>query len=74
MNDLTSVSEYCSVVLFADETNMFIIGKDMDVLCHQLNEELRNAQVWLQCNKLSFNDLKTHYMVFNPRNRVMILM
>ena len=49
---------------------MFITGKDMDVLCHQLNEDLRNVQEWLQCNKLSLNVLKTHYMVFTRRNRV----
>ena len=70
INDLTSVSEYCFSVLFADDTNMFITGKDMDVLCHQLNADLRNVQEWLQCNKLSLNVLKTHYMVFTPRNRV----
>ena len=70
INDLTSVSEYCFSVLFADGTNMFITGKDMDTLCHQLNEDLRNVQEWLQCNKLSLNVLKTHYMVFAPRNKL----
>ena len=70
INDLTSVSEYCFSVLFADDTNMFITGKDMDTLCHQLNEYLRNVQEWLQCNKLSLNVLKTHYMIFTPRNKL----
>ena len=64
INDLTSVSEFCFSVLFADDTNMFITGKDMDILCHQLNGDLRNIQEWLQCNKLSLNVLKTHYMIF----------
>ena len=59
INDLTSVSEYCFSVLFADDTNMFNSGKDMGVLCHQLNEDLRNVQEWFQCNKLSLNVLKT---------------
>ena len=44
INDLTSVSEFCFSVLFADDTNMFITGKDMDILCHQLNEDLKNVQ------------------------------
>ena len=70
INDLTSVSECCFSVLFADDTNMFITGKDMDILCHQLNEDLRNIQEWLQCNKLSLNVLKTHYMIFTPRNKL----
>ena len=75
MNDLTSVSEYCFSALFADDTNMFITDDDMDVLCHQLNEDLRNAQECLQCSKLSLNVLKTHYMVFTPRIEwLMILM
>ena len=70
INDLASVSEFCFSVLFADDTNMFITGKDMNVLCRQLNEDLRNIQEWLQCNKLSLNVLKTHYMVFTPKNKV----
>ena len=49
---------------------MFITGKDMNVLCNQLNEDLRNVQEWLQCNKLSLNVLKTHYVVFTPRNKL----
>ena len=46
---------FCFSVLFADDTNMFITGKDMDVLCQQLNRDLTNVQEWLQCNKLSLN-------------------
>ena len=57
-------------VLSADDTHMFITGKDMIVLCNQLNEDLRNVQEWLQCNELSLNVLKTHYMVFTPRNKL----
>ena len=70
IHDLTSVSEFCFSVLFADDTNMFITGKDMDILCHQLNEDLGNAQEWLQRNELSLNVLKTHYMIFTPRNKL----
>ena len=70
INDLASVSEFCFCVLFAHDTNMFITGKDMNILCRQLNEDLRNIQDWLQCNKLSLNVLKTRYMVFTPKNKL----
>ena len=70
INDLASVSEFCFSVLFADDTNMFITGKDMNALCRQLSGDLRNIQEWLQCNKLSLNVLKTHHMVFTPRNKL----
>ena len=56
--------------MFADDTNLFFTGKDIHVLCRQLNDDLSNIQKWLQCNKLSLNVLKTHYMVFTPNNIV----
>ena len=49
---------------------MFISGKNLEVLCSQLNEDLREIQEWLNCNKLSLNVLKTHYMIFTPRNKI----
>ena len=72
INDLDKCLRILNIfsVLFADDTNMFITGKVMDVLCQQLNKDLRNVQEWLQCNKLSLNVLKTHYMVFTPRNKL----
>ena len=68
--DLTTVSEFCFSVLFTDDTDVFLTGKDMNVLRNQLNEDLRNVQEKLQCNKLSLNVLKSHCMVFTPRNKL----
>ena len=49
---------------------MFIIGKDINVLCDQMNIALKNVQEWLFCNKLSLNVLKTHYMIFTAKRKV----
>ena len=65
INDLSSVSEYCYSVLFADDTNV-----NIDVLCSRLNEELESIREWLCCNKLSLNVSKTHYGIFTPRNKI----
>ena len=70
INDLSNVSEYCFSLLFADDTNMFHTGKDMKIVCDQVNEDLKNVQEWLDCNKLSLNICKTHYMIFTPRNKI----
>ena len=70
INDLSNVSEYCFSLLFADDTNMFHTGKDMKIVCDQVNEDLKNVQEWLNCNKLSLNIRKTHYMIFTPRNEI----
>ena len=45
--------------IFADDTNLFISGKDPNALISILNEELKNA------NKLSLNAEKTKYIVFS---------
>ena len=70
INDLSNVSEYCFSLLFADDTNVFHTGKDMKIVCDQVNEDLKNVQEWLNCNKLSLNIRKTHYMIFTPRNKI----
>ena len=66
INDLSTVSSACFPILFADDTNTFISGKDLDEMCVKLNDDLQKVQEWLCCNKLSLNVMKTHYMIFAP--------
>ena len=49
---------------------MFHTGTDIKVVCNEVNEDLKNVQEWLNCNKLSLNIRKTHYMIFTPRNKI----
>ena len=69
INDLANVSYHCFSILFADDTNKFNTGKDIDVLCNQINKDVQAIQEWLNCKTLSLNVLKTHYMIFLPRNK-----
>ena len=69
INDLATVSKACVSILFADDSNVFISGKDVEVMCEKLNNDMENIRQWLCCNKLSLNVSKTHYMVFTPRNK-----
>ena len=69
-DDLSSVSETCFSILFADDTSMFITGRNVYELCNQLNVDLFRVHEWLHCNKLYLNVLKTHYMIFTPRNKI----
>ena len=70
INDLSTVSVSCFSILFADDTNMFITGKDIQDMCHKLNEDLNKIQEWLCCNKHSLNVSKNHYMVFTLRDKI----
>ena len=69
INDLAMVSNASFPILFADDTNIFITGKCIDGMCTKINDELDKIQSWLNCNKLSLNVLKTHYIIFTPRNK-----
>ena len=66
-NDLASVTEACFSILFADHSNMFISGKDVQVIREKLNSDMENIWQWLCCNKLLLNVSKTHYMFFAPK-------
>ena len=69
INDLSTVSEACMSILFADDTDMFFTGKNLKTMATVINEELIRVQEWLHCNKLSLNVLKTHYIIFTSRNK-----
>ena len=52
---------------FADDSNLFLNGKDIIQLEQELNEILANISEWLKVNKLSLNVKKTHYMIFSNK-------
>ena len=67
INDLASVSDKLFSLLFADDSNMFITGKNVDNLVELMNIEMEKVIEWLNVNKLSLNLKKTHYMIFRKR-------
>jgi len=78
INDLATVSDLYAI-MFADDTNLFIQGRDLDVLENKVNTELEKIISWLYANKLSLNVGKTHSMIFtsnrtlcNRVNNIMI--
>ena len=71
INDLCNVSKKLFSLLFADNSNMFLSGKDPDDLVRTMNEEMVKVIDWLQINRLSLNLNKTHFILFR-RKRVRI--
>ena len=55
VNDLPDAATNLFSVLYADDTNMFATGKDIDNLVSDLNKTLLNVSDWLKANKLSIN-------------------
>ena len=64
INDITNVSNKLFLLLFADDSNAFITGKNVDQLIDTMNSELSKLHIWLNINKLSLNIDKTHYIIF----------
>lgn len=64
VNDLADVSEELFSLLFADDSNIFLSGTNIDSLIESMNKEMLKVVKWLQINKLSLNLKKTHFMIF----------
>ena len=70
VNDIGNVSQNCSVILFADDTNIFFTGHDMRELEILIGNELDKFHHWFSSNKLSLNIEKTNYIVFSNKRNV----
>jgi len=57
-------------IMFADDTNLFTHGGDINVMETHVNIALTEIVTWLHVNKLSLNVDKTHSMIFT-NNRVL---
>ena len=67
INDLANICKHTMPIFFADDSNLFINGKDASKIELELNEELSNIASWLKINKLSLNVDKTQFMIFSRK-------
>ena len=67
INDLAFASQKIFPILFADDTSVFMSGKDFTKLLSDLNEELKLMSLWLRANKLLLHADKTHYIIFHRK-------
>lgn len=64
LNDITKNLKNCKLSLFADDTMLYIVGNDIDVMCSLLNEDFDLLDDWLNDNQLKININKSSYMIF----------
>ena len=48
-----SVSSTVKSILFADDTNLFLVGDDLKEVCETMSFELDKLSRWFQANMLS---------------------
>ena len=56
--------------MFADDTNIFIQGKNISQIQNDMNEEMIKISAWFKVNKLSLNIDKTHFMLFKGKRKI----
>ena len=59
INDLSCIARSSKVSMYADDTSIYHLFKNITQLNTALNEELRRLDRWLKGNKLSLNVAKT---------------
>ena len=64
INDIANISDILYLILFADDTNAFLSGKNINQMISTMNVELEKLSIWLYANKLSLNVAKTHFIIF----------
>jgi len=48
---IVTISDTLQMILFADDTNLFLSGPNLDDICIQLNFELKKLSKWFKLNK-----------------------
>ena len=68
MNDFQNCLEFSSNVSFADDTNVFFSGRNIQSLYDKGNKELSNINNWMLANKLTVNVKKIKCILFKTCN------
>ena len=66
INDIYKSSSILKFHLFADDTSLFLSGKNEETLKNIMNRELILISSWLSANKLSLNVPKSSLLLFHP--------
>jgi hypothetical protein len=69
INDMQYALKKCHNILFADDTTIFIHGKDIKQLYQIMNSELKELNEWFKLNSLSLNVNKSCHMLFTRNTK-----
>ena len=75
IDDMKYCSNILHLVLFADDTNFFLMSNNLNFLITTVNMELDKLLNWFKANKLSLNREKTNFILFkSARHRLQATM
>ena len=68
-NDINLHLDFMNVIQFADDTTLYLSGKNLNYLQWCVECDVRSIIDWFRANKLTLNPSKTICVVFNPPGR-----
>ena len=71
INDIYTTSTKFKFHLFAADTNLLYVDKNLKSLETIVNTELVKVSDWLHANKLTLNTKKSNYVIFHPYQKKM---
>ena len=69
ISDIVKASNF-NTVLYADDINMHISGKNHEILEKTVKHELKKIDHWVRANKLSINYYKSNFMLMNNHKNI----
>ena len=69
VNDFHNYSKLLDFHLFADDANLFLQHRDINMLESLINSELEKVHTWLCANRPSLNIDKSNFVIFRPIQR-----
>ena len=69
VNNLKNATNLLDLIMFGDDTNLFLTHKDISLLFETTNLQLERINQWFISNKLSLNVSKTKYSFFQMLNK-----
>ena len=69
INDLQYSMPNACLRLFADDTALVVNNSNIDTLIADVKHKLKMAHEWCPCNKLTINDTKTNFVLFQMKNK-----
>ena len=68
INDLNISIKNSRAYHIADDTNILLSDKSLELLAKKLNQDLKSLSQWLKASKFSLNVKKTELIIFCPKN------
>ena len=65
INDMHQCLKFCNSILYADDTTIYVIGRNVKFLRAKLQSDMQSLSIWLSSNQLKLNVKKTKLLLFH---------